>query len=126
MFIRFLILSLFGSVSAFAGENVQLINEQNYQQETNSGVVLVDFYGPWCGPCQRLGPVLDKVAKNMKGKVKIVKVNIDQSHALMKSHGVSGVPTMVLYDNGKEVGRLVGYRDQESVQKFILSKGSSH
>ncbi len=124
MYIRIFLLALFGSLPVFAGEGVKVINESNFKSETGSGVVLVDFYGSWCGPCQRLSPVLDELANEVKGKAKIVKVDIDQSKALADAHGVKGVPTLILFKNGEEKGRLVGFRDQKTLEEFISSGGS--
>lgn len=121
MFLRLFILTLLGTLPAFAG-SIQVVNEQNFDQEIKSGVVLVEFYGPWCGPCKRLSPVLDKIADNLPEGKKIVKVNIDQSKDLAKQYDVSGVPTMILFKKGKEAGRLVGGYDQQSIEDFINSK----
>lgn len=120
MRMHLLYLALFAAIPAVASEGVKVVNEQNFDQETKSGIVLVDFYGPWCGPCKQLSPVLDKVSENLKG-AKIVKVNIDQSKALAQDHGVSAVPTLILYKNGKEVGRLVGFNNEAAILKLINS-----
>jgi len=121
MLMRLLIVLLFGSLTAFANEGIKTINEKNFNDEISSGLVLVDFYGPWCGPCQKLNPILTEVAKNMEGKVKVIKVNIDESRNLMQSQNVTGVPTLILFKNGKEEGRLVGFRDQQTIENFIRS-----
>ena len=111
-------MALFGSMAAFAAD-IKEINQNNFNEEVSSGIVLVDFYGKWCGPCKRLGPTLEKVANSMSGRAKIVKVDIDKSRNLAQSYQVEGVPTMILFKNGKEVDRLVGYYDQGAIEKFI-------
>lgn len=118
MFKKSLIVALLGTISAFAGK-INVIDEQSFEKETNSGTVLVDFYAEWCGPCKRLGPVLELVADDMGNKVKIYKVNIDKSPNLASEYEVQGVPTMVLLKNGKVQGKLVGFRDKSAVKKFI-------
>lgn len=118
---RMLFMVLFGSIAAFAG-TVKEVDSSNFQEETRSGLVLVDFYGKWCGPCQRLAPVLEKVASNMQGKVKIVKVETTQSKNLADSYHIEGVPTLILFKNGKEIDRIVGYRDQNAIENFISKR----
>ncbi|NGX47220.1 MAG: Thioredoxin-1 [Chlamydiae bacterium] len=114
---RFIIIALFCSVAGFA--NVREISAQSFEKEIRSGKVLVDFYGPWCGPCKRLSPVLDQLSEEMEGKVEIVKVNIDKAPDLTDKYTVQGVPTVILFENGKEKGRLVGFHDKTAVKRFI-------
>ncbi|MBS0628846.1 MAG: thioredoxin [Verrucomicrobia bacterium] len=120
MFFRLFCLALFGTLSAYAAE-VPVVSEQNFDDTIKSGVVLVDFYGTWCGPCKKLGPVLDSASGKLKGNKKIVKVNIDQSKALADKYNVRAVPTMILFKNGKEVDRLQGAVNEETVLEFINS-----
>lgn len=120
MFKKSLIVALLGTISAFAGK-ISVIDEQNFDSKTKSGTVLVDFYAEWCGPCKRLGPVLELVADDMGNKVKIYKVNIDKSPNLANRYEVQGVPTLILLENGEAKGKLVGFRDKSAVKKFIES-----
>ena len=96
---------------------VKEVAEQTFGEETQNGTVLVDFWAPWCGPCRMVAPVLDELQQEMGDKVKVIKVNVDENPNVAQSHGVSGIPTMVLYKNGEVVDRLVGagsiqtYRD---------------
>ena len=110
--------ALLGAVTAFAG-NIETLNQDNFGSETSKGTVLVDFYAEWCGPCKRMGPVLDMVADDMKGQVAIYKVNIDKSPDLAKEYEVKGVPTLVLMKDGEVKGKLVGFRDKSAVTNFI-------
>lgn len=121
MYLRLFFLALFGSISAVAADGVQSVTEQNFQQEIKSGVVLVDFYGAWCGPCKRLAPELDKAAAGLKKGQKIVKVNIDQAKNLASQYKVSAVPTMILFKNGQEVDRTQGYQTEDTILEFINS-----
>lgn len=84
-----------------------------------NGKVLVDFFATWCGPCQMLSPVLEKISEE-ENEVKIVKVNIDEETKLSIDNGVEVVPTLVLYDNGKIVRKLEGYMDEEELKSIIL------
>ena len=76
------------------------VKDNNLEREVNEGKVLVDFFATWCGPCQMLTPVLEKISEE-ENDVKIVKVNIDEETKLAVENGVEVVPTMILYDNGK-------------------------
>lgn len=108
---------------AQTNEDVKKIDESSFRQEIKHGVVLVDFYADWCGPCRMLSPVLEKVATDMKGKAVVAKVNVDSALPIARENDVRGLPTMILYKEGKEVGRLVGLRDEAAIKEFISSAG---
>jgi thioredoxin 1 len=90
-------------------------NEQNFQKEVLEvkGKVLVDFWAPWCGPCQMLSPVLEEIAKEMGEKVKVVKVNVDEEGTLAQQYNVSAIPTVVLFEEGKIKETFVGFRQKQ-------------
>jgi len=119
MKMRFMCLCLLGTLSAFAADNIPVVTEATFNQDIKSGVVLVDFFAPWCGPCKQMSSVLDAVSRNLQPGTRIIKVNIDKSRSLMDSNQVSALPTLVLFKNGKEVGRLTGFNDQRAVENFI-------
>jgi thioredoxin 1 len=100
---------------------VSHLDESNFEHGVAKGVTLVDFYADWCGPCRMLTPVLEDVAKQMHGKVKIVKVDIDNNQKIASRFQVMSVPTMILFKEGKEVNRLVGLRDADGVKTFVSS-----
>lgn len=81
--------------------------------------VLVDFWAPWCGPCRMVGPILDELAKEMDGKVKIAKVNVDENQETASAYGVFSIPTMILIKNGKKVDQLVGALPKTELKSFI-------
>ena len=84
--------------------------------------VLVDFYATWCGPCQMLGPVLDEVVKKAPGPLKLVKVNTDENQELAASAGVSGIPDVRLFVQGKQVGAFTGFRPMPQVRQFLADR----
>lgn len=93
----------------------------NYQgedfKELVKNRVLVDFYADWCGPCKMLGPVVEKLSD----EIQIVKVNIDHYQDLAREYGVMSIPCVILFDDGKEVKRNVGFVPEASLRKFIQS-----
>lgn len=97
------------------------LTDANFNEEVKQGVTLVDFHANWCGPCRMLAPVLDQVAKEIKGKAAIGKVDIDIEQKTATRFQITSVPTMILFKDGKEVNRLVGLRNAEAIKDFILS-----
>ncbi len=83
--------------------------------------VLVDFWAEWCGPCKQLSPVLDELAKEMEGKVTIAKVNIDQNPESPQKYGVRGIPTLILFKDGKPVATKVGSLPKSQLVEWLNS-----
>lgn len=81
--------------------------------------VLLDFWAPWCGPCRMVGPLLDQLAAEMEGKVKIVKINIDENEQTPAQFGVRGIPTLMIFKDGKNVATKVGALAKGQLTAFI-------
>jgi len=97
------------------------LTDENFEKEVNATdkFVLVDFFATWCGPCQVLGPVLDKVAEQFKEKVVLMKVNVDQAPQSAQKFGVEKIPTIVLLKNGKQINGFVGLIPEESIKNWL-------
>jgi thioredoxin 1 len=102
---------------------VKELTDDSFKKETEKGVVLVDFNAIWCGPCRMLSPIIEEIAKEMEGKVKVAKLDIDSHQKVAAEYQVTSVPTLILFKDGKEVNRMVGLRDKEEIEKFISLEG---
>lgn len=100
---------------------MEIINANQFEQYMKEDAVLVDFFATWCGPCKMLSPVLESAAKTLEGKVKIVKVDVDQSPDLAQRFKVMAVPTMILFKNGQQVTAFSGYMPKEQLVARIES-----
>jgi thioredoxin 1 len=92
--------------------NIKVLNESNFKESTKSGIYVVDFYADWCRPCKMMKPVLEEVAGEYSSKITIASVNTDQNKTLSSQYNISGIPCLVILKDGKEVKRIVGYRDK--------------
>jgi thioredoxin 2 len=90
--------------------------------ENSSLPVLVDFWAPWCGPCRMVSPALETIAVEQAGRMKLVKVNTDDAPALSQRFGIRGIPTLVVLDHGKEIGRSVGAQPPPMLSNWVQSQ----
>ena len=102
---------------------VYSINDSVFAQEVKnaSGVVVVDFWAPWCGPCKMLGPIIDELSTEFAGKAKFTKINVDDSPVTANEFRIASIPTVMVFKNGIVVENLVGFRPKE-VFKQVLQK----
>lgn len=97
---------------------VKAISDDTFGQETQSGTVLVDFWAEWCGPCKMVAPVVEELASEM-GQVKFAKLNIDENQNVPQQLGITAIPTLVLYKDGKPVDKVVGFLPKPQLKKFL-------
>ena len=97
-----------------------IVDSQFETEVLNSkGLVLVDFWAEWCGPCRQLTPILEEVSKNMDGKVKICKMNVDEAPNTASSFEIRSIPTMFLFKNGEKIDTKVGFNSQASIEEWL-------
>lgn len=89
------------------------LTKENFAEHTQSGVALVDFWAPWCGPCRMLSPVIDKLAEEFEGKAKVCKVNTDEQEELSAQYGIRSIPTMLFFKDGAVVDQMVGATSEQ-------------
>ncbi len=101
----------------------QQVSDANFQTEVLEAnlPVLVDFWAEWCGPCRAVAPILDELSSELAGKVKIVKLNVDENRDTMMKYGVRSIPTMILFKNGEPVDMKVGAAPKASLSQWLES-----
>ena len=97
------------------------LTKANFEDEViNSEVpVLVDFWATWCGPCKMIAPIVEEIAEEYAGKIKVGKVNVDQEQELAIKFGIASIPTLLLIKEGKVLNTLVGYRPKEDIEAML-------
>lgn len=97
------------------------INDTDFKQEVEdyAGIVMVDFWAPWCGACVSSAPAVDALASEFEGKIKVVKINVDESQKTASQFGIMSIPTFVFIKNGKEVERKIGMQSKEKMEETV-------
>ena len=95
------------------------LNKDNYDKEIqSSGIVIVDFFATWCGPCMMLAPILEELSE----KYKVCKINVDEEQELAMENAVMSIPTVYIYKDGNLLNKFVGYKTKEEIEKIIEAK----
>jgi thioredoxin 1 len=95
------------------------VTDQSFSTETNEGLVLADFWAPWCGPCKMIAPVLEELDSEMGEKVKIVKLDVDDNQETAAKFGVMSIPTLLIFKNGEVVDKVVGFQPKEALASVL-------
>lgn len=103
-----------------SGAAVELTDD-NLEQMTSKGVALVDFWASWCGPCRMQGPIVEKVAQEFAGKALVGKLNVDENPASAEKFSIQSIPTLVIFDGGREVQRFVGVQSEQTLKRALES-----
>ncbi|SJZ46777.1 thioredoxin [Cetobacterium ceti] len=101
--------------------NIVKLDVNNFKKEVleAKGLVLVDFWADWCGPCKMLGPILDELSTELE-LIKIAKVNVDESGELAGEYGIRSIPTMIIFKDGQKVDQIVGLRQKAELKELLL------
>ena len=102
-------------------EKIKEVTDNSFEKEVLEAekLVLVDFWAEWCGPCRMLAPTIDSIAEEHASAVGVVKLNVDENPATTAAYGIKGIPTLILFSDGKEVERIVGAAGKQSILQVI-------
>ena len=103
-------------------EKIITLTDKNFQNQIKKGLVMVDFWAEWCMPCKVMGPVLNELAENSDFQAVVAKLNVDHYQSVSQQFGVRGIPTIILFKNGKEVDRIVGIKPKD----FLIKQVNKH
>ncbi len=99
------------------------LTKNNFDEKIKTGAVLVDFWAQWCGPCRMAGPVIDELAEEYKDKLAVAKVDVDSEPEVAEKFGVMSIPTVILFKDGQEVGRQIGFAGKAGYIQLLQKAG---
>lgn len=104
-------------------DKIIVLNDQNFKDEIKASQVpvLVDFWAEWCAPCRMIAPILDEIAEEHAGKLKIAKLNVDQNRSIAAQYGVMSIPTLIIFKDGEMVEQMIGAQPKENLLKILKS-----
>lgn len=102
-------------------EHPTYLDDSNFKQKIAKGVTLVDFYADWCGPCRMIAPIIEELSAEFQGKATIAKLDIEKAQGVTSDFQVTSIPTIILFKDGKEIKRIVGLRDKETLKGLITA-----
>ena len=102
--------------------NSQIVTDETFSEQVlkSNMPILVDFWAIWCGPCRMVAPIVDELARENEGKLKVMKLDVDENQNTSMAYGVMSIPTLILFKDGKPVERIVGFRPKGDLAKKIL------
>jgi len=95
------------------------VTDNNFESTISKGVILVDFWASWCGPCRMLSPVIDELAEEMKDKIVVMKCNVDDNKEIPSKFGIMGIPTLIIFKDGKLQAQRSGMASKKIIQDWI-------
>ena len=98
---------------------MKIVNEKEFESEIKKGLVLVDFFATWCGPCRMMGGILEEIDEELSKKAKIIKVNVDDCEKVARKFGIMSIPTIILFKDGKEVEKHIGLMQRDDLIKWV-------
>ena len=102
-----------------ASDKLKTLTDSNFEQEIRNGVVLVDFWAEWCGPCRRIAPIVEELAGQYDGRATVGKLNVDENPNVPGRFMIRGIPTLLLFKNGQLADTLVGLAPKEDIARMI-------
>jgi len=99
--------------------NLTELTSSNFDETIKNGVVLIDFWAPWCGPCLMQTPILEKIAETLGDKVTIAKVNVDNAQDIASNYGIQSIPTLILFKDGAIIQKMIGVQNETSLLSII-------
>ena len=106
--------------------NILDINEENFIdqviEKSKDTPVLVDFWAPWCGPCKAVAPVLEEISIELKDKIKIIKINVDDNQEYAAKYGIQSIPTLLVFNKGELKNQIIGALPKNEIEKFLLDE----
>ena len=100
---------------------MEIINTANFDEKIKEGLVLVDFFADWCGPCKMLAPVIEKLANEFADKLNVYKVNVDDDPDLARKFGIVSIPSLFLFKDGEVINQTMGFQNIDALKKFVES-----
>lgn len=102
---------------------MRVVKTNEFESAVSDGVVLVDFYADWCGPCKMIAPILEQLHDEYQGKLNIIKVDVDAEQALAQRYSIMSIPTLMLFKDGNVVGQVLGFQAKPMLKQFIAKAG---
>ena len=108
------------------GSVIQDVSEANFMQDvieaSKERPVIVDFWAPWCGPCKTIAPVLEEISIELKDKIKIIKINVDDNQEYAAKYGIQSIPTLLVFNKGELKNQIIGALPKNEIEKFLLDE----